>query len=579
MQRTHTCGELRKENSGENITLSGWVLKYRNLGGLLFIDLRDRYGVTQVIFDPATLSAEVMEEAAKIRNEFVITATGTVQVKPQPNKKLATGEIEVLVSEFKLENSATTPPFNFKDGKSDANDELRLKYRYLDIRSAHMMQNLITRNKMVHSGRDYFQKNNFLEIETPILVKSTPEGARDFLVPSRINQGQFYALPQSPQLYKQLLMIAGTDRYYQVARCMRDEDLRADRQPEHTQFDFEMSFVNADDIRSFTEGLMQHIFKETKGIELQTPFTTFTYAEAMSRFGSDKPDIRFGLELNDLTAKARELDFAVFAKAERVYALFVPNEQYSRKQIDKYTKFVGKYKAKGLAFVKLNNGEYEGGVTKFLTDDFKAEMKKISGDTENGTFFFGADKQRTVQTYLGHLRNLLARELELFDKNEFKFCWVNDFPLFAYNEEEEKWETEHHMFSMPKEEFIADFEQRPGEVIGDLWDLCLNGWEMGSGSIRVNNPEIQERIMNFVGINKEAAHEKFGFLLDAYQYGAPKHGGMGIGVDRLVSLMLGIEDIREVIAFPKNTNAQCTMDGSPSQIDEDQLRELGVKLK
>lgn len=579
MKRTHNCGELRASNTKENIILSGWVHKYRNLGGILFIDLRDRYGITQIIFDPNILSEEIMKEANKVRNEFVISVQGTVQIKPNPNKKLATGAIEILVSNFQVENKATTPPFNFLNGKSDANDELRLKYRYLDLRSENMMKNLIFRNKVVHNGRNFFQNSDFLEIETPILVKSTPEGARDFLVPSRINQGQFYALPQSPQLYKQLLMIGGADKYYQVARCMRDEDLRADRQPEHTQFDFEMSFVDSNDIREFTENLMKHIFKETKDIELKTPFTTFTYEESMSRFGSDKPDIRFGLELNDLTAIAKAIDFAVFSEAEKVYTIFVPNEQYSRKQIDKLTNFAKRYKAKGLAFVKLNNGELEGGITKFLNDALKEELLKLSAENKTGTFFFGADKARIVQTYLGHLRKHIATELNLFDKNNFEFCWVNDFPLFAYNEDEEKWETEHHMFSMPKEEYINDFENRPGEVIGDLWDLVLNGWEMGSGSIRINNPQIQERIMNFVGINKEEAEEKFGFLLNAYQYGAPKHGGMGIGVDRLVSLMLGIEDIREVIAFPKNTNAQCTMDGSPSEITEEQLNELAINLK
>ena len=427
MKRTHNCGELRKENNGNEVVLAGWVRKYRNLGGLLFIDLADRYGITQIIFDPEKLSREIMNDASRIRNEFVITVKGNVQVKPDPNPKLATGGIEVSVSELRIENSAVTPPFNFFDGKSDANDELRLKYRYLDIRSAFMTNNLVVRNKVVHSGRDFFQNNSFLEIETPVLVKSTPEGARDFLVPSRVNQGHFYALPQSPQLYKQLLMIAGTDRYYQVARCLRDEDLRADRQPEHTQFDFEMSFADSDDIREFTEGLMKHIFKETKGIELETPFKTFTYKEAMSRYGSDKPDIRFGLELNDFTEIAKTTEFAVFTEAEKVYSVFVPNEQYSRKKIDKLTDFVKKYKAKGLAFVKLNNGALEGGITKFLNDGFKDEMLKVAGENSNGTFFFGADKTGTVQTYLGHLRNQLARELELTDKNEFKFCWVNDF--------------------------------------------------------------------------------------------------------------------------------------------------------
>lgn len=565
MYRTHTCGELRANNEGEEVTLSGWVHSIRTHGALTFIDLKDRYGITQI-----NAQKEVVKDLHK---EFVVQIKGVVVKKPEANKALETGEIELQASAAKIINKSKALPID-----NNATDDMRLKYRYIDIRNNNVLKNLAFRSKVASATRNFFIQNDFLEIETPLLVKSTPEGARDYVVPSRINPGQFYALPQSPQLYKQILMIAGADKYFQLARALRDEDLRADRQPEHTQIDFEMSFVHAKDIRDFTQGLMKHIFKETKGIELKD-FPTFSYEEAMSRFGSDKPDIRFGLELTNITTIGKESEFGVFKDAQMINTIFVEKE-FSRKQIDKFTDLVKIYKAKGLAYVKLTDNKFDGGVSKFLSEEIQNKIIKATNTSDkSGTFFFVADDKKISQTALGHLRNKLGEDLELYSKDDFRFCWVNDFPLFSFNEDENKWEPEHHMFSMPKEEFVDDFEKRPGEVIGDLWDLVLNGWEMASGSIRISNPQIQERIMNFVGFDKSEAQEKFGFLLEAYNYGGPVHGGMGIGVDRLCTLMLGLNDIREVIAFPKNKQAQCPMDDSPGKISQEQLDELGISIK
>lgn len=562
MHRTHTCGELRAKNENEKVTLAGWIHSIRTHGSLTFIDLRDRYGITQV-------TVENLKES--INKESVVQVTGTVIRKPESNNKLKTGEIEVAAKEFKLLNKSKPLPID-----NNATDDMRLKYRYIDIRNNNVLKNLEFRSEVSLLVRDYFRREGFLEIETPLLVKSTPEGARDFVVPSRIKKGEFYALPQSPQLYKQILMIAGADKYFQIARALRDEDLRADRQPEHTQIDFEMSFVHQKDIQDFVQRMLTHIFKETLNVKLEE-FPVFSYEESMNRFGSDKPDIRFGLELCDVTDIVKKTDFKVFSEAEMVNCIYV-GESFSRKQIDAYTDLVKTYKAKGLAFVKVKDGVFDGGITKFLSENNQKEILSAIKVVGDGTIFFVADKKRISQIALGHLRNRLANDLELVDNKEFKFCWVNDFPLFSYNEDEKKWEPEHHMFSMPKEEFVADFEKRPGEVIGDLWDLVLNGWEMASGSIRISNPELQERIMNFVGINKKEADEKFGFLLKAYEYGGPIHGGMGLGVDRLVALMLGFNDIRKVIAFPKNKSAECPMDDSPSHITKSQLNELGLSL-
>jgi aspartyl-tRNA synthetase len=563
MYRTHNCNELRKEDTGKEVTLAGWVHSVRTHGPLSFIDLRDRYGRTQITLQ------DVKNLPGK---EAVIQVTGKVTQKDEANKALATGDIEVKATTYTLINPAKPLPLD-----ENATEETRLKYRYLDIRNNNVLANLAFRSEVVSAAREFFHSEGFLEIETPLLVKSTPEGARDYVVPSRVNKHEFYALPQSPQLYKQILMVAGVDKYYQVARCLRDEDLRADRQPEHTQMDFEMSFVHQEDVHQFVEGLMKHVFKSTMQVELNA-FPVFSYEEAMRRFGSDKPDIRFGLELTNVTSIVQDLDFKVFSEAEMVNCIYV-GEDYSRKQIDAYTELVKTYQAKGLAFVKVANGSFESGVAKFLPETVQKQILEAINVSGDGTIFFVADNKKISQTALGHLRNQLAKDLEIIDSKEFKFCWVNDFPLFSYNEDEKKWEPEHHMFSMPKNEFIDDFEKRPAEVKGDLWDLVLNGWEMASGSIRISNPELQERILNFVGFDKKEAQEKFGFLLTAYDYGGPIHGGMGIGLDRLVAMMKGLTDIRQVIAFPKNKSAQCPMDDSPGKIAKEQLEELHIALK
>ncbi|MFP4522926.1 MAG: aspartate--tRNA ligase [Candidatus Nanoarchaeia archaeon] len=564
MLRTHTCAELRATDVDQTVTLAGWVHSIRTHGALTFIDIRDRYGRTQLTIE--NLNQE-------IGKEFVISATGIVVKKDQPNKELATGEIEVKVEKLTILNTSKALPID-----EHATDETKLQYRYIDIRNNNVLQHLAFRSKVSHATREFFEQNEFLEIETPYLMKSTPEGARDYVVPSRVNPNEFYALPQSPQLYKQILMIAGVDKYYQLARALRDEDLRADRQPEHTQIDFEMSFVHQSDVQEFTEKLLKHIFKKTMNIELDN-FPVFSYDEAMSRFGSDKPDIRFGLELSNITTIAKTTEFKVFNSADMVNAIFI-EEKLSRKQIDKYTDFVKIYKAKGLAYAQVINNKLDAGISKFLDSTTQEKIIKAVGCSDKeGTLLFVADSEKISQSALGFLRKKLSEDFNLTNSDDFKFCWVNDFPLFSYNEDEQRWEPEHHMFSMPKEEFIDDFEQRPQETKGDLWDLVLNGWEMASGSIRVSNPKIQERIMNFVGFDKEEAQKRFGFLLHAYEYGGPIHGGMGIGLDRLVTLMLKLSDIREVIAFPKNKHAQCPMDGSPSRISQEQLDELNISLK
>lgn len=564
MYRTHTCGELRKEQAQQKVQLAGWVHKIRTHGSLTFIDLRDRYGITQI-------TVENFEQ--NISRESVIQIEGKVSLKPEPNNALATGDIEIKATTVKLLNPAKPLPVD-----NNATDDMRLKYRYLDIRNNGVLENLAFRSDVAFAAREFCKQKGFLEIETPLLIKSTPEGARDYVVPSRINKGKFYALPQSPQLYKQILMIAGADKYFQLARALRDEDLRADRQPEHTQIDFEMSFVHQQDIQLFVQGLMKHIFKETLKLELED-FPVFSYKEAMRRFGSDKPDIRYGLELTDITEIVKNTEFTIFKKAECTNCIFVEKE-FSRKRIDAFTSIVKTHHAKGLAYTKIKNNVFDGGIAKFLDKETQEKIiNSVQIKNKTGTLFFVADKEKIALTALGQLRQELAKELNLIDSNLFKFCWVNDFPLFSYNEDEQKWEPEHHMFSMPKEEFIDDFEKRPGEVVGDLWDLVLNGWEMASGSIRISKPEIQERILKFIGFSREEAELKFGFLLKAYEFGGPIHGGMGIGLDRLVTLMLKKSDIREVIAFPKNKSAECPMDNSPNKISSKQLDELHISLQ
>ncbi len=529
MRRTNTCGELTKKDVGKKVVLDGWTQSRRDHGGLIFIDLRDRHGLTQIVFDPSH-NKDTHKMAEHIGREFVLEIKGKIRNRKSGmiNPKLKTGEIEVLVDELKIINKSKTPPIEIDD-RIEAGEETRLKYRYLDLRRPIMQKRIALRHKIVTTARDYFNKHDFIEITTPMLVKST----------------------------------------------LRDEDLRTDRQPEHMQFDFEMSFVTSDDIREFTEGLYKHLFKEVLNIKLDK-FPVFTYKEAMEMFGVDKPDIRFGLELIDVTDIVKKSDFSVFKKVEAVKCIN-PEKDLSRKELDKYIDFCQKNGANGMAWMRVTNKGLESSIVKYFSTDVQKELLKRTKAKKESILMFVAGTHKTVNENLGKLRLKLRDDLNLVKKQDFKMCWVKDFPLFSWNEDKERWDPEHHMFTMPKQEFVKDFEKRPGEVIGDLWDLVLNGTELGSGSIRVTSPELQERIMKFIGMTKEEAKEKFGFLLEAYEYGGPVHGGMGLGLDRTVALMACLHDIREIIAFPKNKAAQCPMDGSPSDVDETQLKELHIK--
>ena len=579
MLRTNTCGELTNKDDKKEVTLAGWVQNRRDHGGVIFIDLRDRYGLTQVVFNPE--DKDMFKTSDSLRREWVIQIVGKVRPRPDgmKNPNMVTGEVEVVCSKLTVLNKADTPPLEVED-RIEAGEEQRLKYRYLDLRRPVMQNKLLMRHKIITSGREFFNKNNFLEITTPMMVKSTPEGARDYVVPSRVNPGEFYALPQSPQLYKQILMIAGFDRYYQTAICLRDEDLRADRQPEHMQFDFEMSFVTSDDIREMAEKLYKHIFKEVLNKELDK-FPIFTYKESMDKYGNDKPDIRFDLFTFEVTDIVEKSDFGVFKdvkKAGGIVKCINPNKEIPRKEIDKYIGFCQENGAKGMAWMRVTDKGLESNIAKYFPEDVQKELIKATGAKPGSVLMFIADKKKKCNDVISRLRLKLGEDLKLYDPKEFKLCWVKDFPLFAWNEDDDRWEPEHHMFSMPNAEFIDDFEKRPGEVIGDLWDLVMNGTELGSGSIRVTIPELQERIMKFIGMSKEEANEKFGFLLEAYRYGGPPHGGMGLGLDRTIALICGTNDIREIIAFPKNKAAQCPMDGCPSPIDTAQLKDLSIKI-
>lgn len=579
MMRTHTCGELNNKQLGDKVTLCGWCNSPRDHGGLIFIDLRDRYGITQIVFDPA-VSKEAHAAAEKLRREDVIQVVGKVKRRKEgmENPKLKTGDIEVYVEKINIINKAKTPPLEVDD-RIVASDELRLKYRYLDLRRPVMQKHLVLRHEVIKSVHEFFDKHNFIEVQTPLLVKSTPEGARDYVVPSRVNPGKFYALPQSPQLYKQILMISGIDRYYQIAVCLRDEDLRADRQPEHTQIDFEMSFVSSDDIRKFVEELYNYIFKKTMNMQLEK-FPVLTYSESMDKYGTDKPDIRYELFLTDVTDIVIGSDFGVFKQAYESGSIIKcvnPKADLSRKEIEKYIEFAQSLGAKGMAWMRVTENGLESNIAKYFSEEIQKKLIEKVNAKPGSILMFIADKPKACNDILSRLRQKLADDLKLYDPDEFKFCWIKDFPLFSYNEDEQRWEPEHHMFSMPKKEFINDFESRPAEVIGDLWDLTLNGIELGSGSIRVSDPDIQERIMKLIGISKDEAEEKFGFLLEAYKYGGPVHGGMGLGLDRTVALMCRTNDIREVIAFPKNKAAVCPMDRCPSEISDEQMKELHLK--
>ncbi len=565
--RTHTCGELRKENTGNEVTIIGWINKIREHGNLVFLDIRDRYGITQV-----TASKDFAKD---LKKEYIVQILGSVVKKPEPNKNLETGEIEITAKVVKLISECKTLPIDLNDN-TEMNEDTRLKYRFLDLRRSIMQKNLILRHKVVKATRDFFDTEDFIEVETPMLAKSTPEGARDYLVPSRVNKGKFYALPQSPQIFKQLLMVSGFDKYIQIVKCFRDEDLRADRQPEFTQIDLEMSYVKQEDVLNVNERFLKYLFKKVMNKDLEVPFQRLTFDEAMNKYGSDKPDLRFGLELQEVTQIVHKTDFNVFKNATLVKCI-VAEKEFSRKEIDKLTDLVKIYKAKGLAYIKVDSeGKIDGGVSKFI-ENIKDELKEKLQLKNNSTVFFVADKKEIVFNALGALRNELAKRLELI-QDGFKFAWVTDFPMFEYNEEAKRYISMHHPFTMPKINSLEELDGDIPKISSVAYDITLNGLEIGGGSIRIHDSKIQSKVFELLGIGKEEAQEKFGFLLDALSYGAPPHGGIAYGVDRLVMIMAGEESIREVIAFPKTKNAEDLMMNSPSDVTKDQLDELGLKL-
>jgi aspartyl-tRNA synthetase len=582
-KRTATCGELRAEHVGNEVILNGWVHRNRDHGGVHFVNLRDRYGITQVVIDEDA-PADLQQSAEALKFEWVIAVEGVVRARPEAmvNKEMATGEIEIAARAIHVLTQSDTLPF-MVDEESDAGENLRLKHRYIDLRSFRMQRNIKLRHDVSFRVREYLHAQNFYEIETPTMIRSTPEGARDFLVPSRISRGSFYALPQSPQLYKQLLMVSGFDRYFQIAHCYRDEDARGDRQPEHTQIDIEMSFVSKDDVFELVEGMFRHIFTYTMDRPIEIPFPRIPYDQAMNQYGSDKPDLRFALQLQDFSAYVPKSEFKVFKSVLEsggsVKALVVPQSaDYSRKQITDLEDVAKTYGAKGLAWTKVTEEGLDGGIGKFFAGqetDIINGLAASAGDL----LLFVADSWKTACTALGAVRNRLGKDQELFDPEDFAFAWIVDFPLFEWDEENKKWEASHHMFTMPQEQYIDTMEQDPGAVKGDLYDLVCNGVELASGSIRIHDPKIQKRIFSIVGFPEEEAEKRFGFLLEAFRYGAPPHGGIAPGLDRLVMLLAGEQTIREVIAFPKNTVGSSPMDGSPAAVDPSQLAELGLEVK
>lgn len=578
MYRTHNNGELRLQDVNSEVTLCGWVSKRRNFGALVFIDLRDRYGITQLVFNE-----DIAAQISDVRNEYVLQVKGTVVERKDKNPKLETGEIEVVVSEVKIVNTAITTPMIIAD-ETDALEDTRLKYRYLDLRRPVLQKNLILRNRITLLVRNYLAKYGFTEVETPILCRSTPEGARDYLVPSRISKGQFYALPQSPQLYKQLLMVGGMDRYFQIARCFRDEDLRADRQPEFSQIDIEMSFVDEEDIWSMTEGLMKEIFKDIKGIELPE-FKRIPYDTCMEKYGSDKPDLRFDMPLYNVSEVFANTEFKVFENCLNeggiIQAMNVKNgaDKFSRKQLDKLQDYVKVYGAKALANLKLTSEGFAGSVTKVLSDAEKEALRTMLNIEENDIVFFVADKKKVAQTSLGALRVKLGHDLDLINKDAYEFLWVTDFPMFEYDENENRYVAAHHPFTSPNLEDVDKLMSDPAHCYSRAYDLVLNGYELLSGSIRIHDQKLQEKVFEAIGMTLEEAHEKFSWFMDAFQYGTPPHGGVGIGLERLTMILAGTDNIRDVVAFPKTASASDLMAQAPSSVDPTQLKELGIETK
>ena len=584
LKRSHRCAELNKANIGETVTVMGWVQKNRNKGGIVFVDLRDRSGILQLIFENGDVSEEDFEKAGRLRSEFVIAATGVVEARSGAvNENLATGEIEIRVKELRILSEAETPPFPIEEN-SKTKEELRLKYRYLDLRRPDLQKNLIMRSKVATLTRQFLDEEGFLEIETPILVGSTPEGARDYLVPSRVHQGSFYALPQSPQLFKQLLMCSGYDRYFQIAKCFRDEDLRADRQPEFTQIDMELSFVDVDDVIDVNERLIAKIFKEILDVEVPLPIQRMTWQEAMDRFGSDKPDVRFGMELVDVSEVVKTCEFVVFKGALEnggsVRGINAKGQgEMPRKKIDKLVDFAKDYGAKGLAYIAIqNDGTIKSSFAKFMTEEEMAALVNAM-DGENGDLLlFAADKNKVVWDVLGNLRLEIARQLEILDKSEYKFIWITEFPLLEWNDEQERYQAMHHPFTMPMDEDLPLLDTDPGQVRAKAYDIVLNGTELGGGSVRIFDRDIQNRMFEMLGFTPEQAQTQFGFLLNAFKYGVPPHAGLAYGLDRLIMLMAKEDSIRDVIAFPKVKDASCLMTEAPTRVEQKQLDELAIAL-
>lgn len=578
MKKTHTNGELRLANVNEEVTLVGWVAKRRNFGALVFIDLRDREGITQLVFNE-----ELSKQIVDVRNEYILQVSGKVVERKDKNPKLATGDIEISVAEVTIVNTAETTPIIIAD-ETDALEDTRLKYRYLDLRRSVIQKNLILRHKVTMLTRNFLSDAGFIEVDTPILCKSTPEGARDYLVPSRISQGEFYALPQSPQLYKQLLMVGGMEKYFQIARCFRDEDLRADRQPEFSQIDIEMSFVEEEDVWNITEQLMAKIFKEIKGVDI-VDFPRIPYEECMARFGSDKPDLRFGMELSNVADIFANTTFKVFQDVLNnqgiIQAMVVTGgaDKFSRKDLDKLQEFVKVYGAKALAYLKFKNDEFSGSVAKVISEEEKTALRSSLSMEDGDILFMVADKKKTAQSAMGALRNKLGHDLELIDESQFKFLWVTNFPMFEYVEEENRYVAAHHPFTSPNLEDVDKLMSDPANCYSRAYDLVLNGYELLSGSIRIHDQEVQKKVFEAIGMTLEEAYNKFGWFIDAFKYGTPPHGGVGIGLERLVMILAGTENIRDVVAFPKTASASDLMSEAPSPVYEEQLKELHLSIK